>query len=238
MKAKITLTALFSFLLVYGQASQFNSTVFIDVVEHPNNSYLVVLNNGNAIESTGDLKLRNVRNGNNRIKVFKRTYRATRRNPNGFNDRIMFDGFIQVPGNSKVFTQLFQGNLITKQVIAKNNTRPNENNTRDFGMRNHNFQALKQTVLNENFDKNKLELLNTAIIHNSLNSRQVKELMDLMTFDTYKLSFAKKAYINTLDKQNYFLVNEGLTFNSNKKELLRFINQQAGDKNLRRRNRR
>ena len=226
MKAKILLTALLTFLLVNGKASQFSSTLFIDVAEHPTKSYVVVLNRGAAVESNGDIRIRNVRQGNNRIKIFKRTYRATRRNPNAFVDRLVFNGFVQIPRNSKVFTQLFQGNLITQQVVRKRNRVPNRSRAVRVGMRPHNFNILKQTVLNEGFDNNRLRILNVAAKNNRMSSRQIHELMTLMSFDNNRLKFAKIAYRNCADKQNYFLVSNGLHFQSNRRKLLKFINSQ------------
>ncbi len=234
MKAKILLTALLSFLLVFGKASQFTSTLFIDVAEHPTKNYVVVLNHGDAIESTGDLKIKNVRNGNNRIQIFKRTYRATRRNPNAFVDRMVYNGFVKIPRNSKVFTQLFNRNLITNQIVSKRNRVPNNPRGNQFGMRARNFQALKQTVINESFDRNKLQILNSAVRNNVISSRQVKQLMVLMTYDKNRLIFAKKAFANTVDQQNYFLVSSGLTYESNRRRLLKFVNQQPQNNKPRR----
>lgn len=224
MKAKILLTALLTFLLVNGKASNQLSTLIIDVAEHPTKSYVVILNRGAAIESNGDLRIRNVRNGNNRIKIFKRTYQATRRNPNAFVDRLVFNGFVQVPRNSKVFTQLHRGNLITQRVVRKRNT--NRARAVRVGMRPHNFNALKQTVLNEGFDNNRLRILKVAARNNRMTSRQIHELMLLLSFDNNRLKFAKIAYQNCADKQNYFIVSNGLAFNSNRKKLLKFINSQ------------
>ena len=43
--------------------------------------------------------------------------------------------------------------------------------------------------------------------------------MDVWSFDSNHLKFAKKAYERTADPQNYFLVVKRLSYSSSKKEL-------------------
>ena len=54
-------------------------------------------------------------------------------------------------------------------------------------------------------------------------SRQVSELMQLMTFESSMLELAKNAYMHTLDKQNYYLANDAFNFESSIEDLNRFI---------------
>jgi hypothetical protein len=48
-----------------------------------------------------------------------------------------------------------------------------------------------------------------------------------MSFDSYKLKFAQEAYRNTVDKQNYFLVRDQITFISNQRKLMIFVSTQG-----------
>ena len=61
------------------------------------------------------------------------------------------------------------------------------------------------------------------IDQNKFSTAQVKELMYLFTFETNRLDIAKYAYRNTVDKRNYYQLNEALTMNSCKDELIRFM---------------
>jgi DNA invertase Pin-like site-specific DNA recombinase len=54
-------------------------------------------------------------------------------------------------------------------------------------------------------------------------SQQVKELLQLFTFENNKLELAKYAYRNTVDKRTYFIVNDVFSFGSSRDELARFI---------------
>ena len=49
--------------------------------------------------------------------------------------------------------------------------------------------------------------------------------MLLFTFENNRLEVAKYAYRKTVDKHNYFQLNEALTFSSSKDDLARFIRQ-------------
>ncbi len=85
------------------------------------------------------------------------------------------------------------------------------------------FCALKTTVANTSFDSNKLLIAKQAIASNYLTAFQVSELADLMTFESNKLEFAKCAYKYTVDKNNYFVVNNVFTFSSSVYELNKYI---------------
>ncbi len=76
------------------------------------------------------------------------------------------------------------------------------------------FCQLKQTINNGTFESTKLSIFKQALGYNYFTSQQVLELMDLFTFESYKLEVAKLAYPKTLDQNNYYLVNNGFTFSS------------------------
>lgn len=89
---------------------------------------------------------------------------------------------------------------------------------------NEMFQQLKNTVENESFDSGRLELLKSTLRTNNYTSYHIKELMKLLSFDSGRLQFAKVAYTRVVDPENYFVVNESLSFSSSKSELLKYIN--------------
>lgn len=90
-------------------------------------------------------------------------------------------------------------------------------------MRGNEFESVKESLRKEWFEANRLKSVKFIIDKNNFTTQQVKELMLLFTFENNKLEIAKYAYNKTVDKQNYFQVNEVLTFNSSKEELAKFI---------------
>lgn len=228
MKAKILLTALFAFLLVNGNAFQKNSSLNIDVNEHPSKTYVIEMGNGTSYETASDIRIDNLRYGRNGLKIFKRTYRrSSGRGNQRFDESLIYNGVVDIPRNSIVFSSLRNRELFVNNIVSKNG--PNRPN-RGMGMNPRQFNELLYVVEGESFDRDKLQLMTQATRHGRMNSRQVLELMNLLSFDSYKLKFAKSAFRNTVDKQNYFRVREGLTFSSNRRRLTQFINNQSFDR--------
>lgn len=85
------------------------------------------------------------------------------------------------------------------------------------------FQMLKCAIESKPFDNTKLEIAKQAINMNYLSTQQVSCLVGMLTFEHYKLDLAKYAYGRTIDKQNYFMVNNCFTFSSSVNELNYYI---------------
>jgi hypothetical protein len=92
-------------------------------------------------------------------------------------------------------------------------------------MTQRDFDQVKQTLQKEWFENSRLTSAKFIIENNFFTTQQVKELMQLFSFDDKKLDIAKTAYRKTVDKNNYYLCMEMLTFSSNKEELARFIRE-------------
>lgn len=90
-------------------------------------------------------------------------------------------------------------------------------------MKSRDFDDLKESLRKEWFEANRLKSVKFVIDKNNFTTQQVKELMMLFTFENNKLEIAKYAYPKTVDKQNYYQVNEVLTFSSSREELMRYI---------------
>jgi Domain of unknown function (DUF4476) len=105
----------------------------------------------------------------------------------------------------------------------------NNRNDNSYGYGNGNvmsyerFQQLKQSVERESFDKNKMDLLRSTLPYNRVNSQQVRELAELISFEQTRLELAKFAYRYTTDRGNYFVVNDVFNFGSSKTELTKYI---------------
>ena len=87
------------------------------------------------------------------------------------------------------------------------------------------FESLKEQIRKEWFEANKLISVKTIADKNNFTTQQVKDLMYLFTFENNRLEVAKYVYRKTADKENYYRLNDALTFNSSKEELARFIRE-------------
>jgi hypothetical protein len=91
------------------------------------------------------------------------------------------------------------------------------------GMNDREFSAVLQSINKEWLETNKLKSADHVVTSNQLSSAQVKQLVQLFSFESNKLELAKDAYANTVDKRNYTMINDVFSFNSSKDELARFI---------------
>ena len=92
-------------------------------------------------------------------------------------------------------------------------------------MSQHAFEEAKESVSSKSFASSKLTIAKQIVSANCLKCRQVKEIMQLFTFESDKVEFAKYAYKYTWDINNYFLLNDAFEFESSIDELNRFINK-------------
>lgn len=74
-------------------------------------------------------------------------------------------------------------------------------------------------------ENNRITSAKFIIEKNNFTTAQVKEMMMLFTFENNRLEIAKLAYNKTIDKNNYYQLNDALTFSNSKEELARFIRQ-------------
>ncbi len=90
-------------------------------------------------------------------------------------------------------------------------------------MSDFDFSQAKETLRKEWFENTRMTTAKQIIDRNYFTSQQVKDLLLLFTFENNRLDLAKYAYGKTVDKGNYFIVNDAFTFNSNKEKLGEYI---------------
>src|SRR5678810_518772 len=107
----------------------------------------------------------------------------------------------------------------------RNNGDPRYDNNNSRAMTNIDFTQAKETLRREWFENTRLETAKQIIDRNYFTSQQVKEVVLLFTFENNRLDIAKYAYGKTVDKGNYFMLNDAFTFNNNKEALKEYIRQ-------------
>ena len=90
-------------------------------------------------------------------------------------------------------------------------------------MNNQSFAQFIQVIKNERFDNTRLTLAKQTISVNNFSANQVREIVQQFGFDDSRLDIAKFSYKNTIDKNNYFILNDVFSFSSSKEELARYI---------------
>jgi hypothetical protein len=91
----------------------------------------------------------------------------------------------------------------------------------------YDFQNLKNTLAGISFDRTRLQVAQQAVAGNYFTAGQVAEMMRLFSFESNRLDLAKFAWSKTVDRQNYYLVNNAFTFSSSVQELNKYIATQS-----------
>jgi hypothetical protein len=85
------------------------------------------------------------------------------------------------------------------------------------------FLTAKQSIASKSFEDSKLTLAKQIASSNCLLSSQVKEIMQLFSFEDSRIEFAKYAYKYTYDKKNYYQINDAFKFESSIDELNEYL---------------
>ena len=100
---------------------------------------------------------------------------------------------------------------------GRNKPDPRYDDRYSRNMNDHDFGMAKENLRKEWHENTRLAAAKQIIDKNYFTSQQVKELMLLFTFENNRLDIAKHAYGKTVDKQNYYVVNDAFSFNSKEK---------------------
>jgi len=152
----------------------------------------------------------------------------------GLQKKVIYNGVIDIPASTNVNAVVDRFNrlqLSYAPIAYINPYNPGHCGTQPagyyepqpMGMHPATFSQLKNAINNQWFESGKLQVAQQGIRSNKLTAAQVAELMSLFSFESSKLEVAKMAFANTIDKQNYFIVNNEFSFSSSVRELEQYI---------------
>lgn len=95
-------------------------------------------------------------------------------------------------------------------------------------MNTNDFNKFWQTYKRRSFDSDKLNFFRMQKNHTIFTTEQVGKMMSVISFDENKLELAKEAYPIVIDPENYYLLYEKFTFESDAEKFRKFIEQQPG----------
>jgi hypothetical protein len=90
-------------------------------------------------------------------------------------------------------------------------------------MSDQSFATFRDALVKERVDASRVTIAKQVIAQNYFTADQVKQILQLFSFDNYKLDIAKYTYPNTLNRQDYFIMYELFSFSSSKEDLANFI---------------
>lgn len=113
-------------------------------------------------------------------------------------------------------------------IIEHNKDRRYHEPVREFRnrMTDEDLCQINRRVQNMMFENDKIEYIKDKIDFYFVTSSQVSDLLYNITFESNRLELAKYAFQKTIDPQNYSLVYNTLDFNSSKRNLDYYIDNQ------------
>lgn len=232
MKKTSTLfTALFFSAILFAQSKL--------SISASGNADIRVMVDGIRYTSNGrDIVISNLKNGNHTVKIFRAGNDRNRNNSNNRNNgyQLVYSNnlFVKPQYHVDITINRFGKAFVDEQLISggyndddddwgvDNNDQYYDRNSRR-AMENNAFQQLKQSIGNESFENTRLKVAKQFIATNYFTTAQVKELVLLFSFENSRLDIAKYAYDYTVDKGNYFLINDAFSFSNSKDALMDYI---------------
>ncbi len=105
--------------------------------------------------------------------------------------------------------------------------KPNDNAGKcTFPMSDVDFSNIKNTIKGQSAEDSKLKVAKQLVSGTCLRSAQIKELLDLLSFESNRLNLAKHCYKLAFDPQSYFLIDNALATKASRDDLEAYINTQ------------
>jgi hypothetical protein len=119
------------------------------------------------------------------------------------------------------------GNMQNNIASTSGTTNMNSagSNTCYASMNDPDFTNLVNSITAKDFEDVRLKIAKQGVSANCVSAAQVRKLMDLFTFEESKLDITKYSYDRTVDKNNYYLVNDGFGFESSVDNLNDYISK-------------
>lgn len=147
-------------------------------------------------------------------------------NPNQVNMGVNVDGVgvnVSVGGTGMTTTTQQTTTTTTTGGTTVVNNGQQMNNGCFYQMSSTDFAAAKASVSSKGFDDSRLTIAKQVLSTNCMSSAQVKEIMQLFSFEESKLDWAKFAYGKTIDPGNYFKLNDAFQYETSIEELNNYI---------------
>jgi hypothetical protein len=103
----------------------------------------------------------------------------------------------------------------------------NYNDNHSNAMRNQDVTELGVRVKDRMTDSDKDKLMRSVLANKTYYTEQLRTMMGWLSFESTKLEFAKWAYDNTIDKENYWKLEDIFSFSSSKNELTDYVQQKG-----------
>ena len=237
------LVSLFSLLSVQAQSYQGNqgSLSVTTVTDRP----IKVLINGRNMsgwhDNDNEVYVSDLRPGYYTVKVFQQRNRRSWSGSSNSNQMVqVYDTrlYLRPRTHVDIIINRFGRAFVDERTLGSgwgqwdtewNNDNGNHNNPwngQSFPrqtMETTSFNSFLQMLRSESFDNTRQTLAKQTIRENYFTASQIKDIVEIFSYENSKLDIAKFAYDRCVDKNNYFIINQALTYSSSKEELARYM---------------
>jgi hypothetical protein len=95
-----------------------------------------------------------------------------------------------------------------------------------LSMSSSDFELGKSSITKQSFAESQMKTAKQMTKVNCLTVKQIRSIMDVFSFEEYKLEYAKYAYAFCTEKKNYFQLTEAFSFSSSSDSLNEFLEGQ------------
>lgn len=194
-------------------------------IESTSGSIVVYLNGEQVCTPSGSCFIANLAGGSYEIQVYDA--RSSRREERGWEEGLLFDERINYSG------------MGVKDILVKGDAghrpsrpgRPGGGAHQGNGMNRETFESFYRSVEEKPFDSDRTGLIGTALLTSNFTSAQCRRLIDAYTFDNDKIKAMQLMYPRISDKEGFFVVIEGLTFQGDKDKVNNFVKKYHSQRN-------
>ncbi len=195
---------------------------------YDNSMFIVIFDRKIYDYPTAFFSLSDIQPGSHRIVIKQKRDRYS-------SEHVIYNGSINIPPRTIVHAKINKfGRLeiIRTETIRHDN---DYNNGRyDDGYNNYyndgyynkpllDLPRLENSLRLASFESDKIRIAQQAISSHTVRANQIYRILMMFSFESNKLKLAKFSYGYCIDKNNYYLVNDALTFSSSIRELDDYI---------------
>lgn len=240
MKRIFTLTLILSIATLSIFASSLNITL------KGNQQFIIRIDCDDYYSNYGSVFINNINPGYHKLEIIEKIWNKH----NQDFEKTIYNGFFTMKNNTQVLAEVSPyGFKIVSEIPMRselciydrkhhgNNQHKNNvgfngyygNDIPKYGaagfnrMSHRDFNELKASIKYATFESTKLDIALNAVKREMISTYDLVELMDLLTFESSKLSLAKAAYPNLLDPDKVYIIYRAFTFDSSIREFQRFV---------------
>lgn len=133
------------------------------------------------------------------------------------------NGGIVTGNTTSTTTTTYSSTTTTGGNTGYTNSSSTNNSGCIYGMSESEFRDAKSSISNGSFEDTKSGTFKQIVSNKCVTTKQVKEMLQLFSFEETMLSMAKYAYGYVADPSNYYTVNDIFSFDSSKDELSDYV---------------